>query len=87
MNASSAKINNLTLSLKASMRRALASKAFTIVLALGGFILLCYAFSFIAQACIYIFGETLGLLVYFVICFALIYAAEAYDKRTRARRF
>ena len=87
MNASSAKINNLTLSLKASMRRALASKAFTIVLALGGFILLCYAFSFIAQACIYIFDETLGLLVYFVICFAAIYAAECFDKRTRARRF
>lgn len=87
MNASSAKINNLTLSLKASMRRALASKAFTIVLALGGFILLCYAFSFIAQACIYIFGETLGLLVYFVICFVLIYAAECFDRSTRARRF
>lgn len=85
MNASSAKINNLTLSLKASMRRALASRAFGFVAIIAFFVLVAYAFSFIAQACIYLFGETLGICVYFVICFAAIYAAECFDKR--ARRF
>lgn len=88
MNASSvAQINVLRSSFKASMSRALKSKAFALAMLFLGFIALCYVFSALAQLCVLVFGETLGLLVYFIVSFGLIFAVEAYEKRTRARRF
>lgn len=87
MNASSvAQINVLRSNFKSSLNRALKSKAFALAALFLGFIALCYVFAAFAQLCVLVFGETLGILVYFIVTFGLIFAVEAYEKRTRFAR-
>lgn len=86
MNAST-RTNTLTNNLKTLLAKAVASRAFGLCFALVCFIVLCYIFSLIANACVLVFGETLGIIVYLVICFAVIFAGEIFEKRTRERLF
>lgn len=86
MNAST-RTNNTLSNLKSLLRKAVASRAFGICFAIACFIALCYAFSLVANACVLVFGETLGLIVYLVICFIAIFAVEAFEKRARAKLF
>lgn len=73
--------NNTLSNLKSLLRNAVASKAFFWTLMILGMILMCWIFSLIANACVAAFGEVLGIAVYLVICFALIYAVEILEKR------
>ncbi len=84
MNAST-KTNNVMTNLKAGLRSALKSKAAALVMLFLFFIALCFMFNIIAKACLAMFGEYLGLVVYFIISFGAIFAIEAIAKRANTK--